>query len=232
MPSYVVQKVADALNEEQPVDQGLAPPPPRDGVQGRRPRHAGVARASRSCASSSPGGDVVVLRPVGAGDRARRSAAPERRVDGRRGRARRLRRAPHAAPPLPRGAPTGSRRAWWSTRGTSFRPAPASTGSDRAGLRASRAAAPCSRLVHLPSGWPTRPAGQDLKILDRVHHVSRPRGADRGDRPRAGSTTGSARRRLPKRRSASARAPAATPAPRCRRDRGPALREPMSRKRW
>ena len=88
MPIYVVQKVADALNDAgQPI-------------KGSRSCCSAMAykatsttrasrRASRSCASCSQrGGDVSLLRPVGAGVRARRRPPLERRVVGRARRAR------------------------------------------------------------------------------------------------------------------------------------------------
>ena len=97
MPGFVVGKVADALNEERPADEGLAAPAPRHGVQGRTCTTRASRRASRSCACSSRAAATSSLRSVGrarssstasctraSSGRATRSSAPTASCSSRR----------------------------------------------------------------------------------------------------------------------------------------------------
>ena len=64
------------------ADQGLEDPAARRRLQGERPRHARVAELRGHAPADPARGERLVLRSVGAGVRARRRAALERRVVG------------------------------------------------------------------------------------------------------------------------------------------------------
>ena len=113
MPLHVIQKIADALNDQGRAIKGSRHPAARHGLQARRPRHARVAVAWRSCASSlARGGDVRYCDPWVPTRRARRRALHES-VEWTADEVarRRLRRDAHAAPRSSSTSRTGATRA-------------------------------------------------------------------------------------------------------------------------